>query len=410
MSQKIKILSIDDDKFIHKVIERTLSPEYDTIFALTGEEGIMLAKMHNPDIIITDVEMPGLNGYETCEKLKTTASTSHIPVIFLSSLDSLQERLSGFEAGADDYLVKPFDADNLISKIISLTRFLKEKEALRKKITEAEKTAYLALTGSSDLGIAMQLIEKSYNMSNIEDLTGPLLSYAKNKELNCTLLVKKGDDSICLSTDGIASPLEADLLKLLRAKKDRFHDFGCRTQINFPNISLLIKNMPLGNLAEYGRIKDTFPPILAVYDTKIKALNVESVIREQSVSLNESFQTIKETLKIMGQSLHENSKSSFVIMNEMLNELNMNLPSMGLEEDQEDFILRKIEGAVDSTREATNIGDDINSSFTMVISQLQTLVDKQNELIDSSVRIQQEKEINIDNNSTNGGSMNVELF
>ncbi|MDH5256948.1 MAG: hypothetical protein OEX07_03040, partial [Gammaproteobacteria bacterium] len=158
------------------------------------------------------------------------------------------------------------------------------------------------------------------------------------------------------------------------------------------------------------RIKDTFPPILAVYDTKIKALNVESVIREQSVSLNESFQTIKETLKIMGQSLHENSKSSFVIMNEMLNELNMNLPSMGLEEDQEDFILRKIEGAVDSTREATNIGDDINSSFTMVISQLQTLVDKQNELIDSSVRIQQEKEINIDNNSTNGGSMNVELF
>ena len=340
------ILSIDDDKFIHKVIAKTLNPVYNTIFAQTGEEGINIAKMHKPDVIITDVEMPGMNGYEVCEKIKADPNITHIPVVFLSSLDSLQERLSGFESGADDYLVKPFEANDLISKITRLTHFSKEQARLEKKVEEAEKTAYLAMAGSNEIGIAMQLIEQSFIASNIQELADNLLAYAKSKELNCALLIMQNDTPICATTKGAASPLEADLIELLRAEQDRFHDFGCRTQINYPNVSLLINNMPLDDLEEYSRIKDFFTPILAAYDTKIKTLNINIVIREQSITLNESFRAIKETLQSMGESLHENSKSSLNLLSSMLGELNMALPSMGLEADQEEFILSKIEEAV----------------------------------------------------------------
>ncbi len=410
MTSKYTILSIDDDKFIHKVIARTLNPEYETIFAQTGEEGINLARMHKPNIIITDVEMPGLNGYEVCEKLKSDPSISHIPVIFLSSLDSLQERLSGYESGADDYLVKPFEADKLLSKIAALTRYAAETARLQEKITSAEKTAFMALTGSGDLGTAMQLIELAFSTNDLKKLAYALLEYAKSKKLECTLLIKKTRDSICLTTKGAASPLEKDLIELLRDEQDRFHDFGCRTQINYPNISLLIKNMPLGDQDEYGRIKDAFPPILAAYDAKIKAANIESFIREQSIKLNDSFKTIKETLQTMGESLHENSKSSFTLMHSMFDELNMTLPSMGLEEDQEEFILGKIETAVMSSQKASDDGENINASFVMVIAQLQDLVNQQNSLLDSSVQNQKDNESYIDKNAKDGGSMEVELF
>ena len=410
MAEKYKILSIDDHKLIHKIIEHTLNPTYETIFALTGDEGINLAKMHKPDIIITDVEMPGMNGYELCEKLKADPVTSHIPVIFLSSLDSLQERLNGFESGADDYIVKPFEPNDLLAKISGLTRYAEEKARLKQQIQDAENTAHLALTSGSDLGMAMQLIEHSFATNNLEELAKLLLSYAKKKELECTLFVKNSKDSICLTTKGAASPLERDLIELLRAEQDRFHDFGCRTQINFPNISLLIKNMPLGDPDEYGRIKDSFPPILTAYNEKIKSVNIENVIREQSVKLNESFSAIKETLETLGTSLHQNSQSNHVLMDKMLNDLNMKLPTMGLEDDQEDFILSKIESAVESSREASDTGENINASFTMVINQLQDLVDQQNALLESSARIQEENEIYIDKNAKNAGSMDVELF
>lgn len=409
MSKKYKILSIDDDKFIHKLIGRTLESTYETMFALTGEEGINLAKFHKPDIIITDVEMPGLNGYEVCERLKSDPSTSHIPVVFLSSLNTLQERLLGFESGADDYLVKPFDAEDLTAKLSVLIRYSEEQEILHKKIEDAQKTAYIAMTGSSELGQAMQLIEQSFSAVTHEELAELLLSYARSKELNCTVHMLKPDSTICLTTQGMATPLETELMELLRAEEDRFRDFGCRTHINFPNMSVLIKNMPLDDMAEYARIKDSFPPIMAAYDAKIKALNIDNVIREQSIALNESFRAIKETIKVLGSSLHENAKLSFTIMSDMLSELNMTLPAMGLEDDQEEYILNKIESAVDSTKQAANTGEDISASFDMVISQLQSLVDQQNELLDSSVQIQKEKEIHVDKKSGDG-SMDVELF
>ncbi len=410
MSGKYTILSIDDDKFIHKVVARTLNPEYDTLFALTGEEGINLARMHKPDVIITDVEMPGMNGYEVCEKLKSDPATSHIPVLFLSSLDSLQQRLSGFESGADDYLVKPFEADKLADKIATLTHQTDERCELQKKIAEAQKTAHMALTNSSDLGMAIQLIEHSFKTNNLNDLAISLLSHAKHKALECTLLIEKEDDSICLTTKGKASPLERDLIELLRAEQGRFHDFGCRTQINYPNISLLIKNMPLGDPEEYGRIKDAFPPVLAAFDAKIKAYNVENVIRKQSLKLNASFKEIKETLQTMGASLHKNAQSSFTLMRAMLDELNMQLPSMGLEDDQEEYILNTIETAVVSSQKASDNGENINASFTMLINQLQKLVDQQNALLDSSVQIQENSEITINNNPEGGNTMDVELF
>ncbi|MDQ7049211.1 MAG: response regulator [Enterobacterales bacterium] len=106
MSEKIDILAIDDDKFIHKMIARALDSEDVAIrFAVNGEAGIKMATESIPEIILLDVEMPGINGYETCERLRALDVTRNVPIVFLSSRSSLRERMQGYEAGGDDYLV-----------------------------------------------------------------------------------------------------------------------------------------------------------------------------------------------------------------------------------------------------------------------------------------------------------------
>ena len=91
MPAKIDILAIDDDKFVQKMIARALDSEYAQVrMADNGEQGLELACKNIPDIILLDVEMPGINGYETCERLRNSPSTNQVPIIFLSAHSSLR--------------------------------------------------------------------------------------------------------------------------------------------------------------------------------------------------------------------------------------------------------------------------------------------------------------------------------
>ena len=105
------ILAIDDDKFIHRVVDETLKDFCKVIHANNGEEGIRSAVKNNSDIILLDVEMPGMNGYEVCDLLKKDSSTSDIPVMFLSGKGALTERVRGYNSGGNDYIVKPFEVE-----------------------------------------------------------------------------------------------------------------------------------------------------------------------------------------------------------------------------------------------------------------------------------------------------------
>lgn len=106
--QKQKILIIDDAISNIKVLGSALQPEYKVLFALDGKEGINSAVANQPDLILLDIMMPGMNGYEVCRQLKTDKQTKDIPVIFITSRSGEEDEALGFEAGGVDYITKPF--------------------------------------------------------------------------------------------------------------------------------------------------------------------------------------------------------------------------------------------------------------------------------------------------------------
>ena len=405
MTQTRKILAIDDDNISQKFIMRAVNDAYEMHAAQNGADGLKAAEKLNPDLILLDIEMPGANGYEVCKTLRSIESVKHIPIIFLTGRTSLEDRIRGFEAGADDYVAKPFEPKDLLAKIAVLLKYRKQNVNFQEQITDAQKTAFIAMTGSSELGQAMSLVEQSYSINSYEALAQHLFSFTNRMQLNCSVLIKIDGTFEAFSSSGNISPLEIELLNTLQ-DVDRFHDFGKRTQINYPNISLLIKNMPVEDMERYGRIKDLMPPILGAFDAKIRSLSIELAIREQNIELNTSFHSIKNTLRDLGRSLQENSKGGQLILSNMLNDLVQSLPGMGLESDQEDYILDRIEFAINTISGISEAGDSMSESFEMLIAQLQNLVEKQNALVESSsLRQQSPQVVNHDSNLTN-----IDLF
>ena len=115
--RKERILIIDDDPDIRDVLNLSLSEYYNISAASNGKEGLEMVKTKNPELIITDYNMPVMNGPEFCRQLRRDILLRHLPVIMLTGTSETKDMVTGIESGADDYLVKPFDPETLLARI-----------------------------------------------------------------------------------------------------------------------------------------------------------------------------------------------------------------------------------------------------------------------------------------------------
>ncbi len=115
-----RILVIEDSEQIIKVLQRTLVYEgYKLDLASDGETGLAMARSLKPDLVILDIMLPGIDGIEVCHRLRMIENT---PILMLTALDTTQDKVKGFDSGADDYLVKPFEIEELLARIRALLR------------------------------------------------------------------------------------------------------------------------------------------------------------------------------------------------------------------------------------------------------------------------------------------------
>jgi len=133
------VLVIDDQPQNLEAMQDALRPlGFEVWQAIDGETGLLLARERQPDVILLDVMMPGLDGYEVCARLKADEETRLLPVIFLTGLDSRQARLKGLEVGATDFLSKPFDLVELEVRVRNLVNFRR----LTQDLDDAEKMLF----------------------------------------------------------------------------------------------------------------------------------------------------------------------------------------------------------------------------------------------------------------------------
>jgi len=139
---KEKILIVEDEKDIVKMLEYNLKKEgFQVISSRDGEEALDMAVRDNPDLVILDLMLPGLDGLEVCKILKKEAKTAQIPIIMLTAKSQESDKVVGLELGADDYVTKPFSPRELAARIKAVLRRVHDKD----KLPEAYRSGDLAI-------------------------------------------------------------------------------------------------------------------------------------------------------------------------------------------------------------------------------------------------------------------------
>jgi two-component system cell cycle response regulator len=140
-----RVLVVDDIPANVKLLEARLSAEYfEVLTATSGQEALGVVEAEMPDIVLLDVMMPGMDGFEVCRRIKRDPRTQHIPIVMVTALDQVSDRVKGLEAGADDFLTKPVSDIALITRVKSLVRLKMLTDELRAR---AEASREMGLDG-----------------------------------------------------------------------------------------------------------------------------------------------------------------------------------------------------------------------------------------------------------------------
>jgi phosphate regulon transcriptional regulator PhoB len=162
---KEKILIVDDEKDIVKMLDYNLKKEgFRTVLAYDGEDAIDLANRDNPDLIILDLMLPGMDGLEVCKTLKKENKTAKIPIIMLTAKVQEADKIVGLELGADDYITKPFSPRELIARIKAVLRRIKEKDKPPEVLKKGDLTIDYSKISVAIKGKPIELTSKEFEL------------------------------------------------------------------------------------------------------------------------------------------------------------------------------------------------------------------------------------------------------
>ncbi|KAB2833704.1 MAG: response regulator [Candidatus Brocadia sp.] len=168
---KPKILVADDIKQNVKLLRVILTAsEYDVVEAYDGEEALEKARGEHPDLILLDIMMPKMTGYEVCQKLRADERTKNIPIVMITALHEMNDRIKGIEAGADDFISKPFNKTELLARIKALLRLRQITEKPEKKDETSVLESIL-----SDLKEGIIITDGQWKIRNMNKMAHELL-------------------------------------------------------------------------------------------------------------------------------------------------------------------------------------------------------------------------------------------
>lgn len=184
------ILIVDDVATNRMVARAKLAASYyDVLEAESGEEALALAEREQPDLVLLDVMMPGLDGFETCRRLKESPATMHIPVVMLTALDGKEDRLRGLDAGADDFLTRPYPDMALFTRVSSLIRMKLMIDELRLR---HETSRALGLEGGVPLS-QPRLEESSVLLVAARDALAEAAAREVRARIGCAIEIAEGE-------------------------------------------------------------------------------------------------------------------------------------------------------------------------------------------------------------------------
>lgn len=360
--KKHKIFIVDDDPIARLVIADEFTGDPYEIHEFSSGEACLAALDRQPDVILLDVELPVMKGYQICQRLKDSAQGRDVVVIFISAHDSVEEKLAGYDAGGSDFLIKPIQPLELHQKVKLALKDRTQRAGAAVEQQAAMQIALTAISSAGEQGIVLDFMRRSFTVESAEALAELLVESFRRFGVGCSVQLRGSQRQVNAGTNHGVSPLEVELLTQLR-DAGRIKEVGNRLVANFGDISLLIKNMPEEE-ERRGRLRDHLALLLEGAETRFRALETdESLARLVSNS--------RHALHGIESMQQEQKKASMQIMDEVLKSLEASFLSWGLTEEQEAILLKIVQDGVDESLKNFEQGLKIDEMLAGIVTSLE---------------------------------------
>lgn len=343
MSDLATLVIADDDPIVREALAAALDSRFTVRAFPSGEEALQSLGTDAADLLLLDVDMPGMDGYETCRQLRAGTHHENLPVIFVSACAQLEDRLRGYAVGGNDYLIKPFDIDELHAKILLAIDQKRRAHHLAGEVAELSNAALLTAEMMGEVGVVLEFHRMLTQCTSADQVADAVVGALSRLGHEGCMRLRQRRLSITRSGEHRASALEASLLDHLEARPDaRIVTLGQNLGFSFGPVTLLVRSPSWishpddpDTADQMGRARDNVALLCDGAVARLQALDAE----DDAQQLNGARRLIdatRETLDVLRNVEHEVHSQLDQVFESMRETFEMHFPRLGLTADQEE--------------------------------------------------------------------------
>jgi CheY-like chemotaxis protein len=370
MHEKSKILVVDDVLITRRLMKAGLAHCFDVLDAESGEGALAMLEVLQPAAIVLDVEMqPGIDGFETCRRIREDGRFTYIPIVFVSAREAVEDRLSGYEAGGEDYIVKPFSALELEAKLQKLIDAAAERRRLNGLAHDASSAAMTAMISMSEMGALLEVIKQLGAAVSMRELADAMVAGLALYGLQGGVQLRTATGVLTRSSDGEASPLEVSVLDHL-VTMGRLAQFKSRMVINFPVVSLLVRDMPQADEDRCGRLRDHLSMLVEAANVHVESLAVMAEARRRDDLIVQVALRMTQTLGDVDRAQRDNLVAGRIALEGIRQRIDEACVSMLLTNSQECLLNRALDEGIDELLNSQSDISDLQDMLSRMVVEL----------------------------------------
>jgi DNA-binding response OmpR family regulator len=373
MNIKPAILLVDDDEFAAIVTAEVLSAEYEIRHLDNGPDALQAVINARPDLVLLDIDMPGMSGYEVCRALREEHALGDLPIIFLSGMVSDDDRLAGYEAGGDDYLTKPVSSEQLRAKIKVALASYAERNRLKHDLSNAFSTAMTAMSSSAEIGAVLQFMRTSFNCPDYASLCREVINTMNSYGLEACVKIHGRQGNVALSPEGACSPLEESVLSHM-SRQGRLFEFGTRTSCSYEHITIIVKSDGRNDPERHGRMKDNLAWLAEGANARVVSLESMAEVVRQHAANKQLLENTRRALQRIDKRHRSQAEENNLIFHDLQKNFDRSMLSIGITHSQEEELASMLEKAGVSARALYDEGLEIGDHMANLLQKLDDVV------------------------------------
>lgn len=367
MGKKVRIAVVDDNAPQRFILSKLLGNDYVVEAFESGD--IFLASTETFAVVLLDIGMPGLDGYDTCRALRKRPGGNAVSVVFVSAHDTADDRIAAYEAGGDDYVLKPVAAHELRHKLSGIVAHREAIDALAHQSNKARVLVQKAFSKVGDLGMVVDALRKLATQGSHEAVADLFVSILKAWDLNGAVRVIGQNDPLDRTTDGPLTPLAASVLAT-RHDSGHLFEFGSRALVTYPHIAILIHNLPIDEPERRAGLREHLSTLAECADLRIRDIEALNGQPTQSSDIGHPLAELGRTLVQISEQGRDNLSQAQHLLVEPLENLERALDSMSLTDIQRAYLDDLFKGALDDLHRYFDRATDIDLEFREIVGRL----------------------------------------